>query len=134
MAELNHQGLGRERISPFGQKMNAQVEQIEDRVITVVIDSANVKSETTEKERVEEFKINPDRVRGFFNKVIHQGKIRQVVVKGKQGNTLVTVPLIPAAVGLTGATLLFPVATVVAAVAVFGAKLTLVIERQEEAA
>ncbi|HEY9847839.1 MAG TPA: DUF4342 domain-containing protein [Leptolyngbyaceae cyanobacterium] len=133
LAELNHQGLGRETMLPLKQKMNAQVERIEDQVTTVVVDSTPVESETNEKERVEEFNINHDSVLGFFKKVIHQGKLRQVAVKGKQGNTLVKVPLIPAAVGLTGATLLFPFATVVAAVAVFGAKLTLVIERQEEA-
>lgn len=116
--------------------MNAQVERIEDQVTTVVIESTTSESETAtpEKERVEEFNINHDSILGFFKKVIHQGKIRQVAVKGKQGNTLVKVPLIPAAVGLTSTTLLFPIATVVAAVAVFGAKLTLVIERQEESA
>lgn len=114
--------------------MNVQFERIEDRVTTVIVDSTAVESESAEKERVEEFNINHERVLGFFKNVIHQGKIRQVVVKGKQGNTLVKVPLIPATVGLTGATLLFPVTTVVAAVAVFGAKLTLVIERQEEVA
>lgn len=114
--------------------MNAQFERIEDQVTTVVVDSTPVESETTEKERVEEFNLNHDSVLSFFKKAIHQGKIRQVAVKGKQGNTLVKLPLIPAALGITGATLLFPVATAIATVAVFGAKLTLVIERQEEAA
>lgn len=116
--------------------MNAQVERIEDEVTTVVVDSTTVASDipAAEKVGVEEFKINHDSVLGFFKKVIHQGKIRKLAVKGKQGNTLVAIPLIPATIGLTGGTLLFPVATVLAAVAVFGANLTLVIERQEESA
>lgn len=116
--------------------MNAQVERVEDQVVTVVVDSTAVESENTtaQKERTEELNIDRERVFGFFKKVIAQGKIRQVAVKGKQGNTLVKAPLIPAALGLTIATLLFPITTVVAAIAVFGAKLTLVIERQEEVA
>lgn len=113
--------------------MNFQVETMEKPVTTVVVEATSVASETTSTEqvRVEEFKIDRDTVFNFGKKLFQQGKIRSLVIKGTQGQKLTEVPLPIGVAGLTVTTLLFPVATLAAALVVLSANFTLVIERKE---
>lgn len=113
--------------------MNLQVEPMEKQVTTVVVEATSVSDETTSTEKVgvEEFKIDRNTVVNFGKKLIQQGKIRSLVIKGTQGQTLTEISLPVGVIGLTVTTLLFPVATVAAALVVLGANFTLVIERKE---
>lgn len=113
--------------------MNLQVEPMENQVTTVVVEATPVASEipVVEKVRVEEFKLDRDTVVNFGKKLIERGKIRSLVLKGRQGQTLSEIPLPVGVAGITFTTLLFPVATVAAALVVLSANFTLVIERKE---
>ena len=115
-------------------KMNAQVQAIEERVTTVVVEPKTVEEEipVTPTPRVEEFKISRESLLGYAKKLIHQGEIRYFLIRDKQGQTRVELPLLIAGVGLTLGAVWFPLIAAVGALAVVGANLTLVVERKEQ--
>jgi hypothetical protein len=84
----------------------------------------------TEKTRREEFQIDGKRLMEKLEELLHQGNIRRVTVKNKDGKVLVDIPL---TVGVVGAALL-PVAAAVAAVAALAAELTIAVEKVDESA
>ena len=112
--------------------MNAQFEPLQDRVTTVV-DTTTVQSEipAAEQVRVEEFKINRNRVVTFAKELFRRGKIRQVVIQNKQGKKLVEIPLPIALIGLGASVVVFPVTALVGTIVVLATNPTVVIEREE---
>lgn len=114
--------------------MNVEVKAIEDRVTTVVVEPTSAESETpvTLNPRVEEFRFSRETLITFFKQLVHQGDNRYLVIRDQQGQTLLEFPLLIAGVGLILGAFLFPIAAVVGAIAVFGANLTLVVERKEQ--
>lgn len=113
--------------------MDAQVERIEDKVTTVVVEPTTIESETAadQKVRVEELKINRDSLVTFFKGLIHKGEIRSLAVQNKQGEKLIEIPLLVGGTGLILATALFPITAVIGVIAVSVANVTFVIERKE---
>lgn len=113
--------------------MNAQSGRYEDPVTTVVVDSTTVQSEipAEEKVRVEEFKVNRDSLVTFIKELIRKGNIRRIAILNKQGERLIEIPLPVVVVGLGASAIVFPVAAVVATIAVLVANPTVVIERKE---
>ncbi len=113
--------------------MNAQTGRIEEPVTTVVVDATTVQSEipAEEKVRVEEFKVNRDTLVTFIKNLIRKGNIRRIAILNKQGERIIEIPLPVAVVGLGASAVVFPVAAVVATIAVLVANPTVVIERQE---
>lgn len=113
--------------------MNAQVGNIHDQVTTVVVDGTTVESDIpgAEKVRVEELKINRDRLVTFFKDMIRKGKERQLVIQNKQGEKLVEIPLPIALAGLGASVVVFPVTAIVGTIAVLATNPTFVVERKE---
>ncbi|MFB2898803.1 DUF4342 domain-containing protein [Aerosakkonemataceae cyanobacterium BLCC-F50] len=116
--------------------MNAQFEKIENQAPTVIVDPTIVEevetaTETEEKVRVEEVKINRDTVANFYKNVVGKTENRYLVVKNKQGRVLTEVPLLVGVPGLVVGTVVFPLAAAVVAVAATVANVTVAIERKQ---
>lgn len=80
------------------------------------------------KHRKEEFKLNGSEIIDKIKELIHEGNIRRITVKNDEGKTLIEIPL---ALGLVGVAIA-PVLAAVGAIAALVAKLTLVVEKDEE--
>jgi hypothetical protein len=83
----------------------------------------------TEKTRCEEFKIDGRSLMGKLEDLLHEGNVRRVTVKNRDGKALLDMPL---TVGVVGAALA-PAAAAIGAVLALAAEYTLAIERVEEA-
>ena len=124
--------------------MNSQLEQqvtiLQDETATAAADSAKPTVETPlftseasteEKVRVEEFTISGDSLIARIKELIHQGKLRRLVIKNSQGRTLADIPLIAGLVGGVAGAVVFPIAAILATVGAFAAHLTVAVERKE---
>ena len=78
--------------------------------------------------RKEEFSLTGSEVIEKIKELIHQGNIRRLILKNEEGKVLIEIPL---TLGLVGAALM-PVLAAVGAIAALAAKLTLVVEKDEE--
>lgn len=76
----------------------------------------------------EEFKLTGSEVIEKIKELIHQGNIRRIILKDDSGKAILEIPL---TLGVVGAALL-PVLAAVGAVAALVAKLTIVVEKDEE--
>ena len=81
------------------------------------------------KVRVEEFEVTGERLVATLKELVHQGNVRRIVIRNAKGVTLLEIPLV---LGIAGAVLV-PVWAAVGALAALVAKLTLVIERVQDA-
>ncbi len=82
-----------------------------------------------QKFRTEEFTITGDAVVAKIKELVHEGNIRRITIKDESGQTLIEIPL---TLGVVGA-LLLPVWAAIGAIAAVAAKLTIVIERVDDA-
>lgn len=76
----------------------------------------------------EEFKLTGSEVIEKIKELIHQGNIRRIILKDDSGKAILEIPL---TLGVVGAALM-PVLAAVGAVAALVAKLTIVVEKDEE--
>jgi Domain of unknown function (DUF4342) len=76
----------------------------------------------------EEFKVTGSELLTKIKELIHQSNIRRIILKNEEGKTLIEIPL---TLGLVGAALA-PVLAAVGAVAALVAKMTLIVEKEEE--
>jgi hypothetical protein len=76
----------------------------------------------------EEFKLTGSEVIEKIKELIHQGNIRRIILKDDTGKAILEIPL---TLGVVGAALM-PVLAAVGAVAALVAKLTIVVEKDEE--
>jgi hypothetical protein len=81
-----------------------------------------------EKSRIEEFEVSGDKVVETVKRLVHEGNIRRIIIKGEDGKTLIEIPL---TFGVVGA-LLVPVLAAVGALAALVARCTIVVEREAE--
>jgi hypothetical protein len=81
-----------------------------------------------EKPRIEEFEVSGDKVVETIKRLVHEGNIRRIIIKGEDGKTLIEIPL---TFGVVGA-LLVPVLAAVGALAALVARCTIVVERKTE--
>jgi hypothetical protein len=81
-----------------------------------------------EKPRIEEFEVSGDKVVETIKRLVHEGNIRRIIIKGEDGKTLIEIPL---TFGVVGA-LLVPVLAAVGALAALVARCTIVVEREAE--
>ncbi len=84
--------------------------------------------DNTKKSRKEEFKLNGSELIDKIKELIHEGNIRRIILKNEEGKTILEFPL---TLGLVGAALV-PVLAAVGAVAALVAKLTLIVEKEDE--
>jgi hypothetical protein len=86
--------------------------------------------EVTMKEdtRTEEFSVNGEELLARIKALIHEGNIRRIIIRDKQGRTFMEIPL---TVGVAGV-LLAPTLAAVGAVAALVTEAQLVVEKVQE--
>ncbi len=86
---------------------------------------------TEEKVRVEEFEVSGDKVIAKMKELLHEGNIRRISLKTKEGKTLIEMPLTIGVAGAAAAAMLAPMWAAVGAVAALVTDLTIAVERVE---
>jgi hypothetical protein len=76
----------------------------------------------------EEFHVNGEQLLAKIKELIHAGNIRRIIIKNKEGKTVMEIPL---TVGVVGAVLL-PTLAAVGAIAALVSEATVVVEKIEE--
>jgi hypothetical protein len=79
------------------------------------------------KTRTEEFRVSGEQLLGKIKELIHEGNIRRIIIKNKDGQTIVEFPV---TVGVLGA-VLAPYLAAVGAIAALVAEATIVVEKVE---
>lgn len=82
---------------------------------------------SSEKFRTEEFKVNGEELIARIKKLIHAGNIRRIIIKDKDGKTVMEIPL---TIGVVGA-LLAPTLAAIGAIAALISEATVVVEKAE---
>jgi hypothetical protein len=80
-----------------------------------------------QKVRTEEFRVEGEKVVEKIKELLHEGNIRRVILKDKDGRILIEIPL---TIGVVGAILL-PVWAAIGAIAALAAELTIVVEKSD---
>jgi hypothetical protein len=80
-----------------------------------------------EKYRTEEFKINGEELISRVKKMIQEGNIRRIIVKDRDGRTVMEIPM---TIGVVGA-LLAPTLAALGAIAALVSEATVVVEKTE---
>ena len=75
----------------------------------------------------EEFKVSGEQLLGKVKEILHEGNVRSITVKGKDGRTIVAFPL---TVGVVGAAVA-PVLAAIGAVAALVTECSIIVERDE---
>ena len=81
-----------------------------------------------EKVKTEEFKISGDKLIAKIKELVHEGNIRRITIKNKEGKDLIEIPLTIGVVGIV----LAPVLAAIGAIAALVTECTIVVERIEE--
>jgi len=76
----------------------------------------------------EEFRVNGEQLVAKIKEILHEGNIRRLIIKDKDGRTLIEVPL---TIGVVGA-ILVPVWAAIGAIAALVAEATVVVEKTEQ--
>ena len=79
------------------------------------------------KTRTEELSISGEKLVSTVKEIIHQGNVRRISVRGRDGETLIEIPL---TLGVAGV-LLLPTLAALGAIAALVAQCTIVVERIE---
>ena len=80
-----------------------------------------------EKYRTEEFRVNGEELLGKIKELVHEGNIRRIINKNKEGTTVLEIPL---TFGVVGA-LLVPSLAAVGAIAALLTEATVVVEKSD---
>lgn len=80
-----------------------------------------------EKVRTEEFSVNGEDLLAKVKELIHEGNIRRIIIKKKDGDTVMEIPL---NLGIVGA-LIAPQLAAIGAIAALVAETTVVVEKAE---
>ena len=80
-----------------------------------------------ERVHTEEFKVNGEKLIAKIKEVIHEGNIRRIIIKDKEGKIVMEIPL---TLGVVGA-LLAPTLAAIGAVAALVTEATVVVEKVE---
>lgn len=83
--------------------------------------------EKQSKSTYEEFKVSGQQLMEKIQELIHEGNIRRVVIKNKEGNTIMELPVTLGAIGAVFA----PILAAVGALAALAAEFTIVVEKTE---
>lgn len=80
---------------------------------------------TDKKTTQEEFKVNGDELIAKVKQLIHEGNVRRMIIKGKDGKTLIEIPVTLGVVGIVIA----PVLAAVGAIAALVTECSIIVER-----
>jgi hypothetical protein len=83
---------------------------------------------TEERARTEEFKVEGEKLIGKVKEVIHEGNIRRIIIKDKDGKTMLEIPM---TFGVVGA-LIAPQLAAIGAIAALLTEATVVIEKEDK--
>ena len=78
------------------------------------------------KFRTEEFKVNGEELLAKIKQLIHEGNIHRIIIKNKDGKTIIEVPL---TIGMVGV-VLAPTLAAIGAVAALIGEATIVVEKE----
>ena len=81
-----------------------------------------------DKFRTEEFRVNGEELLGKIKQLVHEGNVRRIIIKNKEGAVIMELPL---TFGVVGA-LLVPTLAAVGAVAALLTEATVVVEKEAE--
>jgi len=81
-----------------------------------------------EKRRTEEVTVTGEKLVSTIKDLVHQGNIRRVTVKNREGESLIVIPLTLGVVGI----LLLPTLAALGAIAALVTECTIIIEREED--
>jgi hypothetical protein len=79
------------------------------------------------KSFTEEFSVTGEEILARVKELLHEGNIRRIIIKDKEGRTLIEVPLMLGVVGV----ILVPVWAAIGAIAALVAEATIVVEKGE---
>ncbi len=82
---------------------------------------------SADKYRTEEFRVNGEELIAKVKQLVHEGNIRRIVIKNKDGRTIMEIPL---TFGVVGA-LLAPTLAAIGAIAALVSEATLVVEKSD---
>ena len=82
----------------------------------------------SDKKTYEEFKISGDELISKVKQLIAEGNVRRLIIKDKEGKTIVEIPLTIGIVGIV----LAPVLAAVGAIAALVTECTILVERDEK--
>jgi hypothetical protein len=80
------------------------------------------------KFRTEEFRVSGEELLAKIKQLVHEGNVRRVVIKNKEGRTVIEIPM---TLGVVGA-LLAPTLAAVGAIAALLTEATVVVEKSDE--
>jgi len=80
-----------------------------------------------EKFRTEEFHVNGEELLARIKKLVHEGNIRRIIIKNKEGKTVLEIPM---TFGVVGA-LIAPQLAAIGAIAALLTEATIVVEKDE---
>ncbi len=83
---------------------------------------------TDGKSRTEEFRVEGEKLIGKIKEVIHEGNIRRIIIKDKEGKTVLEIPM---TFGVVGA-LIAPQLAAIGAIAALLTEATVVVEKEEK--
>lgn len=83
---------------------------------------------TDSKSTNEEFKVKGEDLIGKVKEIIHAGNVRRLIIKGKDGKTMIEIPLTVGVVGIAIA----PILAAVGAIAALVTECTILVERTEK--
>jgi hypothetical protein len=75
----------------------------------------------------EEFRVDGEQLVAKLKEILHEGNIRRIIIKDKEGRTLIEVPLTIGVVGV----ILLPVWAAIGAIAALVTEATVVVEKVE---
>jgi hypothetical protein len=84
----------------------------------------------TESSRTEEFRISGDELLGKVRELIRQGNIRRIIIKTKDGKSLLELPLTAGLAGAAALAVFAPVLAAVGAIAALVTECSVVVERE----
>lgn len=82
----------------------------------------------TENTHTEEFKIDGEKLIAKIKELLHEGNIRKLIIKDKEGKVLMEIPMTFGVVGV----LLAPQLAAIGAIAALVTEATLVVEKSEQ--
>lgn len=84
-----------------------------------------------EQVRIEEFEIAGDEVIAKIRELVHEGDIRRISLRTKEGKTLIEVPLTIGVAGAIAGAVVAPVWAAIGAIAAMVTEMKIVVERIE---
>lgn len=81
----------------------------------------------SKKTKQEEFHVNGDQLLAKVRRLIEEGNVRRIIIKSKEGKSLVELPL---TIGVVGA-VLAPMLAAVGAIAALVTECSIIVEREE---